>query len=299
MELTLHLTMVLSLTSGQFMDITCADGVILKATLFAPQVPSRGVVVLAGATGVLSKFYAPFAEHLAAQGWQVLTWDARGVGNSATRHPRDDPARMRDWGCLDLDAALRCAASLWGSWDGVVLIGHSSGGHLAGLAPSLARVQRILLVASGTCHWRLYPYGQWPRLWAAWYLAAPALLALYGYLPAWAGVGTALPPGVVQDWRNWSVTPDYLFSDASLDVRGYANYHGQVHAISMADDYGFSPPATVRDLLRRFSSAKVSQEELTPAPGDKPIGHFGFFTAHNFRWWGVASQWLDSAVARA
>ena len=240
------------------MEIVCADGAVLKATPFIAQGIAKGVVVLAGATGVRRNVYTPFAEHLASQGWQVFTFDARGIAASTMQHSRKEAACMRDWGRLDLDAVLRCAADQWGGWEGVILVGHSSGGHLAGLAPALKNVPRMLLVASGTCNWRLYPRRQWPRLLVTWYLAVPALVALYGYLPAWAGVGMDLPKGVARDWRNWSVAPDYLFSDSSLDVSGYFSYSGQVHAISMADDLGYSPPATVKDLLRHFSSAQVS-----------------------------------------
>lgn len=195
---------------------------------------------------------------------------------------------MREWGQLDIDAALQAAySSQEGNWQRVMLIGHSSGGHLAGLAPALQHVSKLILIASGTCNWRLYPMLQKPRVLAAWWLAAPLLLTLCGYLPARFGVGVDLPAGVAWDWRNWSVGQDYLFSDETLDTSGYASYPGQVIALSFSDDLGFAPPRTVQDLLRRFSQAKVIHQHITPGAGNraKRLGHFGFFKeGHEALW---------------
>lgn len=167
--------------------ITTADAVPLTAQwVHAPEGACHGVVLLAPATGVRRRFYADFARHLGSQGFDVLLWDPRGIGDSRRAPARHDPATLRDWGERDLDAVIRHAREqrpdtrLW-------LLGHSSGGHLAGLAPALPLCDGLILVAAGTCDWRDYPASQWPRLWAVWWLAVPALTGLLGYLPGWAG----------------------------------------------------------------------------------------------------------------
>jgi predicted alpha/beta hydrolase len=270
------------------MKIVCSDGYILTAEWHAAQGVSRGCAVISPATGMEREYYGAFATFLAKHGWDVITFDNRGLGDSAQSSAKASPVKMRDWGQLDIDAALRAAcASQKGDWKRVMLIGHSSGGHLAGLAPSLQYVPQLILIASGTCNWRLYPLLQKPRVLAAWYLAAPLLLKLFGYLPARFGVGVNLPAGVAWDWRNWSVGRDYLFSDESLDVSGYARYPGRVFALSFADDVGFSPPRTVHDLLRRFTSAQVTHQHITPGKNNasQRIGHFGFFKVQNQPLW--------------
>ncbi len=251
-------------------------------------------VVINSATGVRRSFYSAFVQHLANAGFHTLTWDPRGIGESRTCHPRSDPARMRDWGQLDMDAVLlRACALASGDWSRIAVIGHSSGGHLSGLAASLANVQQLVLVASGTCDWRLYPKRGWPRLLAAWYGLAPIALTAFGYMPGRLGVGHDLPQGVGWDWRNWSATPGYLFSDPNLDLSGYSAFKGQLRALHFTDDTGFAPPPTVTDLLRHFTNAQVTRVEFNPrAQSHPPVGHFGFFSAKNAHLWPLVVQWL-------
>lgn len=272
--------------------ITTADAVPLTAQwVHAPSVTCHGVVLLAPATGVRRHYYGHFAQHLASHGFDVLLWDPRGIGDSRRASARHDPATMRDWGERDLDAVIRHAreqrprARLW-------LLGHSSGGHLAGLAPSLSLCDGLILVAAGTCDWRDYPASQWPRLWAVWWLAVPALTGLLGYLPGWAGVGHDLPRGVARQWRRWSLTKGYLFGDPAVDTSGFGRFDKPLLALSMADDLGFSPPKAVRQLLARFAQAPQTHVELRREGGGASIGHFGFFRPTHAHRWTEVTNWL-------
>lgn len=277
------------------MWISCSDGTRLACTLTTPleghaakreERPAR-LVIINSATGVQRGYYRAFAEHLTASGCHVLTWDGRGIGESITGHARHSAARMRDWGSLDFDAVLNHAATLVsGDWQRITVIGHSSGGHLTGLAPSLRHVQHLILLASGTCDWRLYPKKQWPRLLAAWYGLAPVLLSTLGYWPGSVGVGHDLPPGVAWDWRNWSVQRGYLFADRSLHLEAYQQFSGRLLALHFSDDQDFAPPKTVRDLVERFPNADASIQEYNPRiHRHSPVGHFGFFQKKNADLW--------------
>ena len=82
-----------------------ADGRTLAATAWEPA-RVLGAVVVASATGVPRRIYAPLAAYLAEAGLVVLTFDYRGIGGSLDRPLRSDPTRMEDWGRLDLEAAL-------------------------------------------------------------------------------------------------------------------------------------------------------------------------------------------------
>jgi predicted alpha/beta hydrolase len=285
-------------------DIRTEDGRVLAANWVRADggTPARGTVVIHSATGVPRRYYNAFAQHLGEQGFDVLLWDARGIGESATMPARDDPATMRDWGQRDQQAVLHRLRAADPSRQ-LVIIGHSSGGHLSGLAPLTTSADALILVASGCCDWRDYPLAQWPRLLAAWWLVAPVLLRLWGYLPAWAGVGHALPPGVAKEWRRWSLTRGYLFGDATLDTSGYAAYCGPLLALSISDDRGFAPPRAVRALLKKFGGAQIDHREIAAADGAHGrVGHFGFFKPQNAELWSYVSQWLDklspSPVAR-
>jgi predicted alpha/beta hydrolase len=277
-------------------DIVCADGRCLAAhwVRAATGEAAAATAVVHPATGVTRGYYAAFARHLADQGLDVLLWDPRAIGDSASSPVRTDRTTMRDWGQHDQQAVLHYIRAQHPHRP-VVIVGHSSGGHLAGLAPLTASADALILIASGTCDWRDYPPTQWPRLLAAWWLVAPVVLTLWRHLPAWAGAGHALPLGVAREWRRWSLTRGYLFGDPTLDTSGYAAYRGPLLALSMADDRGFSPPATMRALLQRFSGAQIEHQQIAAADGaGGRIGHFGFFRAHNAALWPRVTAWLKS-----
>ena len=277
-------------------EIQTEDGRSLAAHwVRAPVAASAsGTVVIHSATGVPQRYYRAFARHLCQHGFDVLLWDARGIGESASLPVRCDPATMRDWGQHDQQAVLQHVRTEHTARP-LFIIGHSSGGHLAGLAPLTVAADGLILIASGCCDWRDYPLAQWPRLLLAWRVVTPLLLALWGHLPAWAGVGHALPRGVADQWRRWSLMRGYLFGDAALDTRSYAAYAGPLLALSMSDDRGFAPPAAVRALLRRFSGARIEHREIPAAKGaGGRIGHFGFFKPHNAALWPQVTQWLHA-----
>jgi predicted alpha/beta hydrolase len=279
------------------MQIHCKDGRELSASLFRHQTPTRrGVLVVNSATGVPQSFYRYFASHFAQLGFDVLTWDARGIGASRQGPAKHDKARMRDWGQLDLEAVLHAAVTeLQVPWEHITVLGHSSGGNLSGLAPALQQVPRLILLASGTCSWRLYPRKHWAYFLSAWYLVTPLLLRGLGYLPARFGVGHDLPPGVAWDWRNWSTAKDYLFDDPQLDTQGYRDYPGKIVALSFSDDQAFAPPATVHDLLAHFPAARREHREVRPeAHGLPSIGHFSFFHRRNQALWRLVEECLPA-----
>jgi predicted alpha/beta hydrolase len=121
----------------------------------------------------------------------------------------------------------------------------------------------------------------------------PLLLRIKGYWPGQIGVGHDLPKGVVQDWRTWSLMPEYLFGDASVDSSGFAHYPGQVLSLAFTDDLGFAPPAAVNHLLSKLCSAKIELQMLEPkAAGLKRIGHFGFFRKASNRLWQSVTDWI-------
>lgn len=276
-------------------EIICADGRQLAARHFPHHGPQRrGVIIINSATGVAQRYYQPFAEYFARAGFAVVTWDARGIGQSRQGHPKHETARMRDWGLHDLDAVLRSSVDTLGAdWAEVSVIGHSSGGHLSALAPALHQVPRLLLIASGTGNWRKYPKGQWPRLLGAWHAAMPLMLMVFGYVPGWVGIGHDLPRGVAEDWRNWCLNADYLFSDATLDSSGYARYAGKVLALSFTDDHGYAPATVVDDLLAHFPLAAREHRQIhPPAVGRQAIGHFAYFRPANQDLWEELESWL-------
>ena len=198
--------------------LRAADGQVLAATHFLPEGPVRGSVVLASATGVPRRFYAPFAAYLASRGHAVLTFDYRGTGESAPERLRGYQATMAQWGSLDLSAALAWMAGRHPELPQRV-VGHSVGGQVLGLVPpeQLEALSGVLLVASQGGYWGMWRGVGLAVMLFTWYALIPGMTALLGYLPMRRfGQGEDRPAGVAKQWARWGRHPGYFLADEEV-----------------------------------------------------------------------------------
>lgn len=255
--------------------LAAADGYDLGALEYAPAAPPRAVVVIAGATGVRQRYYARFAAWLADRGLAALTFDYRGIGESRPASLRGFPGRMRDWGQLDLDAALGHAER---RWLGVPLlaVGHSVGGQLLGLAPAAARLHRVVTVSSQSGYWRHWPHVTQLGMAAVWFAVFPVVTAAFGVFPGRFGVGEDLPPQVAREWARWGRRPRF-FLDDGIPAEGFSRLRAPLLAVSFSDDL-YAPKAAVDWLHALYASAALTRQHLRPEDlGMRAMGHFGAF----------------------
>jgi predicted alpha/beta hydrolase len=275
--------------------IPALDGIALAATLYEPawRTP-RLALVINGATAVPRGYYRHFAEHLAAQGCMVLSYDYRGVGGS---RDAGRGARMLHWGECDLPGALEWMFRYYPRLP-LTAIGHSAGGWLFGLAHNNRSVEALLGVGAQYPHWR-----HWPTLpsrlamWGTMRLAVPGLSRAFGRLPGLVFGGDSLPPGVALDWARWSSHPDFLVDDAGQPLREhFEQYRNPVRLLAIEDDI-YAPIPAVRALAPLFGANGASSEVQVLRPrehGLRRLGHFGFFRRGAPRpLWDEALRWLQ------
>ena len=82
---------------------TAEDTYALKGFVWRHAQPdaARPVVIINAATSVRCRYYARFAAFLHAHGFDVLTYDYRGIGESRPDRLRGFEAGWIDWGRLD------------------------------------------------------------------------------------------------------------------------------------------------------------------------------------------------------
>jgi predicted alpha/beta hydrolase len=87
-----------------------------------------------------------------------------------------------------------------------------------------------------------------------------------------------LPAGVMQQWRKWCLSPEYVVSAEGEDVRAaYASVRTPILALSFTDDE-LMTARSIRSLHGLYASAPVEFRTIAPREiGVKRIGHFGFF----------------------
>lgn len=264
------------------LTVLTADGYALAARRYQPTRPLQGTVLLVSAMGVPQRFYAPFAQWLAEQGWLTLSFDYRGMGDS----------RQGPLNALDIDvvgwAEHDCAAMVdWAAQQApgkpVIWIGHSLGGQLPGLTPNIGLVDRILTIAAGSGYWRENALTLKRKAWLLWFGFAPLLTPLFGYFPGRRlGMVGDLPARVMQQWRRWCLHRDYAVGVEGEPIRQrFAAVEVSITAFSFSDDEMMSA-RNIASLHSFYKRSEVQIQQIKPQDmGLGRIGHFGFFKATN------------------
>jgi len=264
----------------QALSLASTDGAALAARLYSGEAV-RGAVLIGGAMGVKQDYYAAFAEWLAAQGYAVMTFDYRGMGDSRTaaqaKSLRGLNADLFAW-ARDYDAAIDALRERAPDVP-LYLIGHSLGAQLPGLLRNRAHIDGLLSIAAGSGYWR----DNAPQLKRIvlyfWHVLVPVATALFGYFPGKRlGKVGDLPRGVVLQWRRWCMDPRYVVGAEGEAVRAqYAQVGFPVVALSITDDELMTERGT-HVLIDSYANAPRRVERVAPADLKvKRIGHFGFF----------------------
>jgi len=285
-------------TAAEELRFDSTDGYPLAGTLFRPAEANGISVLISGAYATGRGYYAAYARYLAARGFTVLTYDYRGFGGSRFAGWRGEPPRQVHWGERDLAAAIEW---LHGHAPDhrLVMVGHSAGGYLLGLAPNHRRVLALLTVATQSGYWRLRDGWRAALSYVFFRALLPAGARLAQRFPGLRRGPFAAPLGAALDWSRWGLHPQYF-----CDARGWPlRFHFDdvtvpVRAYHLADDLVYAPRRAVEALRDFYARAPVEIVHRAPADyGVERIDHFGFFRS----WmpsvaWEETAQWLADAV---
>jgi predicted alpha/beta hydrolase len=282
--------------------LPATDGYPLAATCFEPArgraLEPRTLVVVMAATGVTRRHYRRFAAYLAERGIVAVTFDYRGIGDSASGPIATTRMAMSDWGTKDAAGVIEWARRTYAPGR-VVVVGHSAGGQLVGVAANHDRVDAVLAIGAQSGYWRLWPARDRALMAFIWYVAIPGVTAVLPHFPSrWIGAGENLPRGIARQWARWCRSRDYILSEGDSIVERFAAYRGAIRAYQFADDR-YAPPAAVRALVSFYRSAQREIVRCAPADvSEDRIGHFGFFR-ERFRatLWDDAVAWINDPDA--
>ncbi|MGF0241537.1 alpha/beta hydrolase family protein [Rhodococcus sp. IEGM1300] len=260
---------------------------------------ARPVAIINAATSVRCRHYSRFADYLFANGYDVITFDYRGIGESRPASLKHLDASWSDWGTLDFEAMLKRAQREFPGQP-IDVIGHSFGGCAAGLGASGHLIRRLVTVGAQFAYWRDYaPAHRW-RMFGKWHLVMPLVTLFYGYFPGKRlGWLEDTPAGVVRDWCTPTSTYEKRPSGRAIQQKTgalpFANVTAKTLAISISDDpYGTIP--AIERLLGYFTRGTNSHWRITPEDiGEKEVGHFAFFrSAYQATLWPIALAWLQT-----
>ncbi|WP_073957174.1 alpha/beta fold hydrolase [Thalassospira sp. TSL5-1] len=258
----------------------------------------RPVVIICAATAVRCKYYARFAAYLHRNGFDVLTFDYRGIGESRPARLRGFAAGWGDWGFFDVESILHYASVRFPRQP-VYAVGHSIGGFALGLAPSSHMFKHVVTVGAQFAYWRDYARELRRRMYLKWHVFMPLLTRSIGYFPgARLGWLEDVPAHVVRDWSKMGPRVEKSLSSAVAAARleqNFAAINAELLAIGLTDD-PFGTVAAVERLLGYYRAS--NRTHLRIAPGDvgvEAIGHFAFFhDRFEASLWPVALHWLQN-----
>jgi predicted alpha/beta hydrolase len=261
-------------------QIPARDGYMLSANLYMPKEVSKGFVQIHCGTGIPQKVYSNFASFLAENGFTSLTFDYRGIAESAPRFLKDSDAKISDWGRLDMSGVFDWVLSNFPNQKKIIAA-HSMGGQMVGLMDNHKKIDQLFFIASSTGYWRdmSSPYKWMPAFY--WYFMIPIHTKLFGYVNAMkVKQGENLPKGVALEWRKWCTNPDYFEPEfgKTLNPVFFDQITTPIKSIQIQDD-PLANKTTANKLLKYFKNAKIEIEEINPKNyGVEKIGHTGFFS---------------------
>lgn len=269
-----------------------ARGHALAASVFE-QPGSDTAVLVNAATGVPRQFYKYFATYLRDHGWTTITYDYRGIGESAPPKLRGFDARMRDWALVDMPAAIDWLESRFRPRR-IFSVGHSFGGQGIGLIERPERVTAMVGVSAQSGYWGVQGGAEKYRARLAVTVLIPVFARLFGYFP-WSlfAAGEDLPKGVALEWARWCRDRDYLLGDRTLPLERYEKFDAPILAYSIEDD-DWGTARAVDAMMRAYRN--VTRKHLVPADyGLEKVGHMGFFRRGAEPIWDEVIDWLEGA----
>lgn len=292
-----------NLITPQPVGIAAGDGYLIKGFCWRHTGTGSGispVVIINPATSVRCRYYFRFAGFLFRNGFDVITYDYRGIGESRPGKLRGFKAGWMDWGRLDFDAVIRYAVDTFHGQP-VYVVAHSVGGFILGLAPSSHMISRIFTMGAQYAYWRDYAPGSRLKMILKWHLIMPLITILFGYFPGKRlGWMEDTPEGVVWDWvlsgkrfedRYSRLSSRYV--DKAALMQSFTGVTAPTLAVSVTDDEFGTVPAVER-LLDYYKNSDKTHIRISPSMIDETvIGHFGFFNSrYEEKLWNIPLEWL-------
>lgn len=259
--------------------ITAADGYRLSALYSRPVGESIGNIILSSATGIRKEFYINFARFLVQNGYRVLLYDYRGIGESAPENLKTFMSYMHEWGTLDMNAALDYLVNQKGLTD-IIWLGHSVGAQLVGFVENRQHISKVICISAAFGYWKYFPSPVKWKIWGLWYFIGPLMVQIYGYgAMKKIGWGENLSRNMMKEWREWCLSKSYFTGmlKSKLNQDKFYGFTTPFTSVYMSDDQ-LANDKTAPMMMKFFPDAP---QEIYKLPVEKytthQVGHTGIF----------------------
>ena len=275
------------------------DAYPLHGLLYSPQTTlPKANVVIASATGVPQEFYRRFAEYLTFSGYQVLSFDYRGIGRSSPEHLNGFNMDYLDWGRSDLAGAIDYLSQ---QDLPLFMIGHSYGGQALGMLSNHDQISACYSFGTGLSWSGYMPLKARLKMQILQNLVFPPIAKRYGFMP-WSkfNMGTDLPLNVYLQWAEWSKNKEYFFADPLLKelLTQFAQVRTPIIAATSIDDEWASPKSR-NAFMKYYPQATIQYHDLIPRQlGMTKIWHMGYFKKDAKQIWDHVIENFDEILQK-
>lgn len=273
--------------------IPAEDNYPLSVTVFHPEHSNGKLLLINSATGVKQQIYFAFATFLKEQGFTVITYDYRGIGQSKPLKLKGFKATMRDWGTKDFPT-LTAWIKENHPHSRKYCLGHSVGALILGMNRDSEIFEKFIFVATqnawvGHLRWPVQLLG-----FAGFGILQPLTTRVLGYFPAQLfGLGESLPAGCAYDWRTLILHS--RSTNKLLDQTGnHSTRMRQKALVICAEDDRWITEKGVSSLLKdTYPHLKTRRRRIRTHESDvSEIGHINYFRSFNKKLWKIISAEL-------
>ncbi|QOW10761.1 alpha/beta fold hydrolase [Kaistella flava (ex Peng et al. 2021)] len=269
--------------------LTTSDQIPISVKVFEPETPNGKLLLINSATGVKQQIYFSFAKYLAENGFTVITYDYRGIGESKPKEMRGFEASMRIWGTIDFKKVTDFIKREYPDYTKFCL-GHSVGALILGMNDYSKNFEKFIFVGTQDAHIGNLTFSVAVTALLGFGIALPVMTTFFGYFPAHRfGLGESLPKGVAFDWQTLILNKK---STSKLYEKIGANISKELNQntfIIHAEDDNWVTQKGMQNLLKNvYPNLKTTYREIKISESEKlEIGHVNFFRSFNKNLWKI------------
>ena len=265
------------------------DQIPIAVKIFEPKISNGKLLLINSATGVKQQIYFSFSNHFAENGFTVITYDYRGIGESKPKKLKNFEASMRIWGTKDFKMITDFINKNYHDHEKFCL-GHSVGALILGMNEDSGIFKKFIFVATQDAYVGNLPLKIAVKAVLGFGIALPVMTKLFGYFPANRfGLGESLPKGTAYDWKTLILhkkSTSRLFETIEEDFSKKLN---QETLIIYAEDDPWVTMKGMESLMNKgYPNLKKTYREIKISESEKnEIGHINFFRSYNENLWKI------------
>jgi predicted alpha/beta hydrolase len=286
---------------NETLNVLAWDGYPISCMHYIPENQTGKVLLLVNGTGQNQKKYSTFSQYFAEHGYDVYTFDFRGIGASRQGKLSDVKSDLKDWATLDLDAVISYIVDTHKNHK-LVIAAHGMGGVLTGHSRLSKKADAFLFISCQSPYHK-HLRGIFTNVKYSIFAHAllPALTRTFGYFPASKfGLCDDLPKNVAYQLVAWTRSLNGVVEEDSSAESGFQNLDQRSLSISFSDD-PIATPEAVQGFISFFKKLRPEQWHFTPDQlVQKSVGHFGFFKkSMKSLVWSETLGWINATLATA